>query len=148
MRISDWSSDVCSSDRRLGLHQRLAARLLGLAISGQVDADGGLFLRLCQAFVTHRCAPAGCRRGVAQPWLIIIFFSVSHLSPLRIILTMRSPLVPDESNAVCARVPPRREPPSKYPVHGSSRGSPGAVPASPFRHYAARDRKSTRLNSS
>src|SRR3546814_10303397 len=117
MRISDWSSDVCSSDRRLGLHQRLAARLLGLAISGQVDADGGLFLRLCQAFVTHRCAPAGCRRGVAHPWLFIIFFSVSHFSPFRIIFPIRSPLVPFVSNSFFSRFPPRLVPPSTFPFH-------------------------------
>src|SRR3546814_14245895 len=55
MRISDWSSDVCSSDlrRRIGAGDR---RWAFRGVSRGADADGGRLAR------THRL-----RRAVAQP---------------------------------------------------------------------------------
>src|SRR3546814_3403797 len=43
MRISDWSSDVCSSDlRRRGFRGRLRCRRLALAAGGRLAAGAGL----------------------------------------------------------------------------------------------------------
>src|SRR3546814_12876410 len=42
MRISDWSSDVCSSDLRGELRQSRVVQPLGQRIDGFVDRDGAL----------------------------------------------------------------------------------------------------------
>src|SRR3546814_3745513 len=59
MRISDWSSDVCSSDLRLGageLGQALhpALRLLGLAGLGLETVDEALQVRAFDLFLVVR----------------------------------------------------------------------------------------------
>src|SRR3546814_6693884 len=41
MRISDWSSDVCSSDREFGVDQRADVELAGLEHGDDALADGG-----------------------------------------------------------------------------------------------------------
>src|SRR3546814_1372020 len=62
MRISDWSSDVCSSDLRL-LRRRTDrfadGRVVGLP---QISDQIGTFPRIGDARITHRGAGNGLRR--------------------------------------------------------------------------------------
>src|SRR3546814_17882665 len=55
MRISDWSSDVCSSDLRLGLRQQAAAEQ-----QGHCDPGAGEHLRQFAAYVAATDHQQGC----------------------------------------------------------------------------------------
>src|SRR3546814_4964185 len=61
MRISDWSSDVCSSDLLPGLGEVLSSRLMHAALGG--EAGGWLRLDARDVLVVH----AG-ERGVGVDW--------------------------------------------------------------------------------
>src|SRR3546814_13838734 len=86
MRISDWSSDVCSSDLALLVAVFLAA-----------DIGGGAALSL-------RCATGifgeSAQRGIQQP---IAALAAVHLQPVEAEEAMRIALEPQENGRVIGR---------------------------------------------
>src|SRR3546814_11312368 len=67
MRISDWSSDVCSSDLLRRRVRQLAVRRLAAHPAGQFPPD----------FCTIRAPPSGRGRRSSAFWVFQIFRSIS-----------------------------------------------------------------------
>src|SRR3546814_2488209 len=104
MRISDWSSDVCSSD--LGVGQDAGgevALLVEHGVVGQqalvvaahhlaVDAHGGGVAQVAVGVdeAHHRGAPAGARRDVVQHLTVGAHRSEEHTSELKSLMRISS----------------------------------------------------------
>src|SRR3546814_2942089 len=64
MRISDWSSDVCSSDLDVAAHEAdLAVRLLGKRPTARLVDVGGEDMRALARQFQHRCLADTRRRA-------------------------------------------------------------------------------------
>src|SRR3546814_8159091 len=122
MRISDWSSDVCSSDLRFGLAM---AQRIDILVGLPKNAGAWPILAM--------------REGARQQTGIILATASAHVGKLANMAdTMAGPLNFDLERRLSA-----------LPIGATSRRYPFHVEADRFDAiiYLGKDRKSTRLNS-